>query len=580
MAASSADTPPPEANSTLEELQTDEQRRVLDVVSRIRKFGLNTFLDLPQIVVCGDQSSGKSSVLEALTRIRFPTSDNLCTRFATEINLRREAEESLTVRIVPHEGRDEGQKAKITAFKETIPDLEELPVVMEKAKQIMGIDGAGTSSSAFSLDVLSIDIAGPERPQLSLVDIPGLIQSSTKGVSNKDVQMVGEITDRYISRSRTICLAVISATNDAANQGILQRVRKSDPQGHRTLGVITKVDLLPDGSGSQAKFLELARNEDVVFDLGRHVIRNRKFEEAGSSFDERDEQEALFFRASSFGKLNSNMLGIDTLRARLSQLLFEHVRAELPDLLVDTDKLLQRDEADLALLGESRVTADECRQYLTRLCMDCHDITKSALAGVYHHGYFKTDLNKKFVDAPNAAERLRATLQNANADFAENFHVHGHKYHFSSSDIEEPSPPKEKAKNTKVSHQKRDDSGSEEDESDDEEGEPDGEEDESVEGESEDETGHSDVTVSSQEPQVLSPAQALMWVQGMLKHSRGTELAGNFNPHLIAELFWEQSEKWSRLGMRHVDLVSIICSDFFSHLMERRVPKDVRNQFW
>ena len=216
--------------AALEDFQTDEQRCVLDVVSRIRKFGLNTLLDLPQIVVCGDQSSGKSSVLEALTRIRFPTSDNLCTRFATEINLRRESEESLFVRIVPHEGRDEGAKKELNAFNEKITDLNDLPAVIEKAKVAMGISMSG---SAFSLDVLSVDIAGPERSQLSLVDIPGLIQSSTKGVSDKDVQTVAQITDRYISRSRTICLSVISATNDAAKQGLLQRVRKFDPKGSR-----------------------------------------------------------------------------------------------------------------------------------------------------------------------------------------------------------------------------------------------------------------------------------------------------------------------------------------------------------
>jgi hypothetical protein len=78
---------------------------------------------------------------------------------------------------------------------------------------------------------------------------------------------VAEITDHYIKSPRTICLAVVAATNDAANQPILRKVRIVDPKGDRTLGIITKPDRLPPRSGSESKFLELARNEDVFFKL-------------------------------------------------------------------------------------------------------------------------------------------------------------------------------------------------------------------------------------------------------------------------------------------------------------------------
>lgn len=64
-------------------------------------------------------------------------------------------------------------------------------------------------------------------------------------------------------------------TNDAVNQPIL-----------RTLGIITKPDRLSAGSGSESKFLELARNKDVFFKLGWHVLKNRSFEEADSSLEE------------------------------------------------------------------------------------------------------------------------------------------------------------------------------------------------------------------------------------------------------------------------------------------------------
>lgn len=246
-------------SSSLDDLQTDEQRRVLDTVAQVRKCGLESILSLPQLVVCGDQSAGKSSVLEALTGIPFPRNDNLCTRFATEIILRRSGTESLTIKVIPDESRPLTERASLEAFEEAITDFSELPRIMELAMLAMGLTNTSDSRpKAFTKDVLSITIDGPSRPQLTLVDIPGLIATSTKGVSDEDVEMVAEITDRYIKSHRTICLAVITATNDYSNQSILKKVRIVDPEGNRTLGIITKPDRLYPNSGSERVFIELA----------------------------------------------------------------------------------------------------------------------------------------------------------------------------------------------------------------------------------------------------------------------------------------------------------------------------------
>ncbi len=73
------------STKSLDALQSADQRGVLDIVDSLRRTGLSSILELPQLVVCGDQSSGKSSVLEAITEIPFPRKENLCTRFATEV---------------------------------------------------------------------------------------------------------------------------------------------------------------------------------------------------------------------------------------------------------------------------------------------------------------------------------------------------------------------------------------------------------------------------------------------------------------------------------------------------------------
>jgi hypothetical protein len=243
---------------------------------------------------------------------------------------------------------------------------------MNKAMDVMGISNSSTatsSASAFAKDTLSIEIEGPSRPQLTLVDIPGLIQTSTKGVTDADVDLVAEITNRYISQPRTICLAVVSATNDAANQPILRKVRQVDPQGDRTLGIITKPDRLPAGSGSEAKFLELARNEDVFFKLGWHVLKNRSFEQGDCSLEERNFSESQYFSTSNFKTLPAENLGISALRTRLSHLLFEHVKQELPKLRQDLENALSDAKREISLLGDSRSNALECKTYLSQLSL-------------------------------------------------------------------------------------------------------------------------------------------------------------------------------------------------------------------
>ena len=84
----------------MENLRTAEQIQLLDLVDSLRAEGLSEFTALPQLIVCGDQSSGKSSLLEAISGVPFPKKDNLCTRFATEVILRRASDSEIRVSLV------------------------------------------------------------------------------------------------------------------------------------------------------------------------------------------------------------------------------------------------------------------------------------------------------------------------------------------------------------------------------------------------------------------------------------------------------------------------------------------------
>jgi GTP1/Obg family GTP-binding protein len=96
------------ASTTLDQLKSEEQTQLRNVIDELRSHNIGQLLGedgLPQLIVCGDESSGKSSLLESLTRVRFPVRSNTCTTFATELRLRREPSLRINSRISPGHAR-------------------------------------------------------------------------------------------------------------------------------------------------------------------------------------------------------------------------------------------------------------------------------------------------------------------------------------------------------------------------------------------------------------------------------------------------------------------------------------------
>jgi hypothetical protein len=100
----------------------------------------------------------------------------------------------------------------------------------------------------------------------------------------------------------------------------------------------------------------------ITFKLGWHVLKNRGFKEREHTFSQRNRSEASFFSKGVWAELPRD---IESLRARLSELLFEHIKKELPDLRTELDKKLVDTTKELQRLGAQRSTVDEQRQYLT-----------------------------------------------------------------------------------------------------------------------------------------------------------------------------------------------------------------------
>lgn len=156
---------------------------------QVRTLAYTTVSDLtaPQLVVVGDQSSGKSSVLESLTGFSFPRAAGLCTRYATQITCSRASEESVTITIIPHPQADEALKTKLQDFHQHITTIhpENLAAIFQSANDAMGIRTSAKKETlglrTFSEDILKIEICGPTQEHFTVIDVPGIFRVATPG---------------------------------------------------------------------------------------------------------------------------------------------------------------------------------------------------------------------------------------------------------------------------------------------------------------------------------------------------------------------------------------------------------------
>ena len=335
-------------------LQVPEHDELLDVIDTLRSQGINQYIDLPQLIVCGDQSAGKSSVLEAISGgLKFPTNDSLCTRFGIELLLRRNPMSHITITIIPDHSRSKQEQAILASFEPPTTSLNNFSEIVDAAAIAMGVDGRG---KCFSKDILKVELSGPTQPHLTLIDLPGLYHAGNEHQSTEDAANIHQLVRDYMKRDRSIILAVVSAKNDYSNQIITKYAREEDPLGDRTLGIITKPDTLDVNSSMQKAYQDLVLKDNGIFKLGWHVLRNRSYDVRDSSTMERDEVEELFFQREDWKAMPRGKLGVKTLRAKLSKILLSHISMVLPQLLHDVENGISNCDQQLQKLGQSRNT--------------------------------------------------------------------------------------------------------------------------------------------------------------------------------------------------------------------------------
>jgi len=247
----------------------------------------------------------------------------------------------------------------------------------------------------------------------------------------------------------------------------------------------------------------------VTFRLGWHVLRNRSYETRGASSEERDAAELAFFSQGIWKDLPRSMVGITPLQGRLSKVLLNQIKAELPTLVEDIEKGVGDAMKKLEKLGEKRAGTDNQRLFLLRVGQSFQTLVKAALDGTYIEPFF----GELSSDGGGDLKRLRAVIQNLNVDFAELMRTQGQRRHI----VDEKESVSTDAAQTARKSITRDDFESE--------------------------------------------------IVALLKRNRGRELPGMYNPMMVGELFHLQSLPWEAMARSHINHTCDVVETFLEQTL-------------
>ncbi|EEY14891.1 interferon-induced GTP-binding protein Mx1 [Verticillium alfalfae VaMs.102] len=520
----------------------------VNIIDKLRECGIADQVSLPQLVVVGDQSSGKSSVLESLTGFAFPRAAGLCTRYATQITSRRDGSEGIDVSIIPHPNSSESRAEQLRGFRRSI-----------------------------NTEDLALAEVFADQQHLTIIDVPGIFRTSTENLTtDNDILLVRNMVKKYITDQRTIILAVIPCNVDIATQEVLTMAKEVDPDGVRTLGVLTKPDLAPEKAMQQA-ICDLIQGRKNPLRLGYYVVKNRGSDDIGSCHKTAQQKsEQVFFSTPPWADLQSTRrVGTTALLTALRDLLRSVTKQEFKNVALDVKNNLANREARLERLGPARDGSNAQRRCLTQISTAFQSIAQRGRQGLY---------NGVELFANDQSLKLISHLVKLNEAFSKQCNDIGHTLEFQDQDV------------ATVEAYKRADKGSSDEELSDKESSD--EESEVRDSPMMDmfQGPFKELREILQEKLPVAPTSTRVTLMEQIARiydsSRGPEL-GTSGGSALAEAFRHQSQKWEPLALRYtsqairivhhfiVELLKVVCPDesMRGHLMSMVLQQKLCNSY-
>ncbi|XP_036955983.1 interferon-induced GTP-binding protein Mx isoform X4 [Acanthopagrus latus] len=323
--------------NTLNQQYEERVRPCIDLIDSLRSLGVERDLALPAIAVVGDQSSGKSSVLEALSGVALPRGSGIVTRCPLELKMKRKKE-----------GEEWYGKISYQDHEEELDDPTDVEKKIREAQDEMAGVGVGISD-----DLISLEIASPDVPDLTLIDLPGIARVAVKGQPENIGEQIKRLIQKFITRQETISLVVVPSNVDIATTEALKMAQEVDPDGERTLGILTKPDLVD--KGTEETVVDIVHNDVIHLKKGYMIVKCRGQKEITErvSLTEATEREKAFFEGHEcFQTLyNDGHATVPKLAEKLTLELVHHIEKSLPRLEEQIDEKLAQTRAELERYG-------------------------------------------------------------------------------------------------------------------------------------------------------------------------------------------------------------------------------------